>query len=88
MKKTIYNSACYLNYFLSWQIGLKRDTQCLKETLGYKGKKAGACHNGAQKIMKITFLLFFLFKVHIFWEGHKILQNLHRKVVLGSNGQI
>ena len=27
-------------------------------------------------------------KVHIFWEGHKILQNLHHRFVLCSNGQI
>ena len=27
-------------------------------------------------------------KVHIFWEGHKILRNLHRRIVLSSNGQI
>ena len=27
-------------------------------------------------------------KFHIFWEGHKSLQNLHRKFVLWSNGQI
>ena len=27
-------------------------------------------------------------KVHIFWEGYKILQNLHRRFVLCSNGQI
>ena len=27
-------------------------------------------------------------KVHIFWEGHKILWNLHRRFVLYSNGQI
>ena len=27
-------------------------------------------------------------KVHIFWEGHKILRNLHRRFVLCSNGQI
>ena len=30
----------------------------------------------------------FPFKVHIFWEGHKILRNLHRRFVLWSNGQI
>ena len=29
-----------------------------------------------------------LCKVHIFWEGHKILRNLHRRFVLCSNGQI
>ena len=29
-----------------------------------------------------------IIKVHIFWEGHKILQNLHRRFVLCSNGQI
>ena len=28
------------------------------------------------------------FKVHIFWEGHKTLQNLHRRFVLCSNSQI
>ena len=27
-------------------------------------------------------------KVHIIWEGHKILRNLHRRFVLCSNGQI
>ena len=27
-------------------------------------------------------------KVHIFWEGHKILRNLHRRFVLFSNGQM
>ena len=27
-------------------------------------------------------------KVHIFWEGHKFLRNLHRRFVLYSNGQI
>ena len=27
-------------------------------------------------------------KVHIFWEGHKILQNLHRRFVLCSSSQI
>ena len=27
-------------------------------------------------------------KVHIFWEGHNILRNLHRRFVLCSNGQI
>ena len=27
-------------------------------------------------------------KVHIYWEGHKILQNLHRRFLLCSNGQI
>ena len=27
-------------------------------------------------------------KVHIFWEGHKILRNLHHRFVLCSNGQI
>ena len=29
-----------------------------------------------------------VFKVHIFWEGHKILWNLHLTFVLCSNGQI
>ena len=29
-----------------------------------------------------------IIKVHIFWEGYKILQNLHRRFVLWSNGQI
>ena len=27
-------------------------------------------------------------KVHIFWEGYKFLQNLHRRFVICSNGQI
>ena len=27
-------------------------------------------------------------KVHIFWEGHKFLQNLHHRFVVCSNGQI
>ena len=27
-------------------------------------------------------------KVHIFWESHKFLQNLHHRFVLCSNGQI
>ena len=27
-------------------------------------------------------------KAHIFWEGHKIFRNLHRRFVLYSNGQI
>ena len=27
-------------------------------------------------------------KVHKFWEDHKFLQNLHRRFVLCSNGQI
>ena len=27
-------------------------------------------------------------KVHTFWEGHKILRNLHCRFVLCSNGQI
>ena len=27
-------------------------------------------------------------KVHTFWEGHKVLQNLHRRFVLSSNGQM
>ena len=30
----------------------------------------------------------YICKVHIFWEGHKIFQNLHRRFVLCSNGQI
>ena len=29
-----------------------------------------------------------LVKVHIFWEGNKILQNLHLRFVLCSTGQI
>ena len=29
-----------------------------------------------------------LFKVHIFWEGHKILQNLHQLFVLCTASQI
>ena len=31
---------------------------------------------------------FSLYKVHIFWEGQKILRNLHSRFVLCSNGQI
>ena len=31
---------------------------------------------------------FFQSKVHIFWEGHKFLRNLHCRFVLCSNGQI
>ena len=31
---------------------------------------------------------FLTIKVHIFWEDHKFLRNLHRKFVLCSNGQI
>ena len=27
-------------------------------------------------------------KVHIFWEGHKFLRNLHLRIALYSNGQI
>ena len=37
---------------------------------------------------KDTFRYVFVFsKVHILWEGHKFLQNLHRKFVLCSNCQ-
>ena len=40
-------------------------------------------------IKKTYHLIFLLFcKVHIIWEGHKILQNLDRRFVLCSNGQI
>ena len=31
---------------------------------------------------------FCLCKVHMFWEGHKFLRNLHRRFALCSNGQI
>ena len=30
----------------------------------------------------------FSFKVHVFWEGHIILRNIHLRFVLSSNGQI
>ena len=32
--------------------------------------------------------IFFFVKVHIFWEGYKILQKINRRFVLCSNGQI
>ena len=38
------------------------------------------------KIVKIPFV--WLCKVHIFWEGHKILRNLYRRLVLCSANQI
>ena len=38
-------------------------------------------------LWKAKFWLLF-FNVHIFWEGHKVLRNLHRRFVLYSNGQI
>ena len=31
--------------------------------------------------------IFLSYKVHIFWEGHKILRNLHRRLVLCSASQ-
>ena len=34
------------------------------------------------------FLALLQIKVHIFWEGHKILRNLHRRFVLWSASQI
>ena len=45
------------------------------------------------KIDSFIFEIFFyhyglISKVHIFWEGHKILRNLHRRFVLCSNSQI
>ena len=39
--------------------------------------------NGVKKILKDNF-----FKVHIFWEGHKILWNLHRRFDWHYIGQI
>ena len=36
----------------------------------------------------LTKYFFDFLKVHIFWEGHKILQNLHLTFVPCSNGQI
>ena len=36
-----------------------------------------------KQILKLPF-----YKVHIFWEGHKILRNLHRRFVLCSASQI
>ena len=41
-------------------------------------KKNSFCSNYTQKYSK----------VHIFWEGHKILRHLHRRFVLCSNDQI
>ena len=38
--------------------------------------------------LEVDFLDFAAFKVHIFWEGHKFLRNLHRRFVLCNNGQI
>ena len=49
--------------------------------------------NGHRKQMQaviqkfVTSNLFFV-KVHIFWEGHKFLRNLHRRFVLYSASQI
>ena len=41
------------------------------------------------KFFSRTYNIFQLhFKVHIFWEGHKILRNLHRRFVLCSANQI
>ena len=34
------------------------------------------------KFCKLAYLDFLFCKVHIFWEGHKILQNLHHRLVL------
>ena len=34
------------------------------------------------------YIVFFCNKVHIFWEGHNVLQNLHRRFVLCSDSQI
>ena len=38
--------------------------------------------------IKRLFMIEISDKVHIFWEGHKFLWNLHRTFVLCSNGQI
>ena len=38
-------------------------------------------------VYRLTNIYFTKNKVHIFWEGHKILRNLRRRFVLCSNGQ-
>ena len=43
--------------------------------------------NSIQELLKRNMNGRFI-KVHIFWDGHKFLQNLHRRFVLCSNGQI
>ena len=44
--------------------------------------------NTENVILRRYLLDFNVCKVHIFWEGHNFLQNLHRRFVLFSNGQI
>ena len=46
-----------------------------------KESKRDVCRIGKQ-------LIYFILKVHIFWEGHKILQNLHQLFDWQYTGQI
>ena len=48
----------------------------------------GAYHRYEKRQRKLNFRREFFIKVHIFWEGHKILRNLHCRFVPCSNRQI
>ena len=55
----------------------------LQKKGNYRGSPTYAVFTSADP----TILVFGLFKVHISWEGHKILQNLHLTFVLCSASQ-
>ena len=39
-------------------------------------------YNGVKILLNLQFNYFGFCKIHIFWQGHKILQNLHRSWIL------
>ena len=57
---------------------------CISPTLFFKSTD----QNRKQNIYKSLFITGKSVKVHIFWEGHKILRNLHQLFVLCTASQI
>ena len=97
----IFWSHCVLPALLAWRTSTHRAT--LQSTLGFE-TNAFFCVNpaiaAAQPCDLTRFYLMLIFfvlsnlteshyiKVHLFWEGHEFLRNIHCRFVLCSNGQI
>ena len=82
----------HFSYKITWQVDYIHRSMCKKS-------KWWKVHRNKKSIQDDMWKMFMwqivhnldtsvFSKVHIFWEGHQFLWNLHRRFVLCSNGQI
>ena len=82
----------YLNFYLSFSEtvtpGAKVSATELPTQRAMRNPAKPLLKTMSRMVISIKVLERIYLKVHIFWEGPKILQNLHLRFVLCSNGQI